>query len=65
MMTGGCLCGAVRYEASGVPVFAGHCHRRDCQRAMGAGHAFRMGMARSQVKVRGVTPMFSVTAPLE
>ena len=62
MMTGGCLCGAVRYEASGEPVFAGHCHCRDCQRATGAGHASYMGITRSQVKVTGETRMFSVIA---
>ena len=60
--TGGCLCGAVRYEARGQPVFAGHCHCRDCQRATGAGHASYMGMPRQQVKVSGETRMFSILA---
>ena len=60
--TGGCLCGAVRYEVYGQPVFAGHCHCRDCQRATGAGHASYMGMPRQQVSVSGETRMFSVMA---
>jgi hypothetical protein len=30
---GGCLCGAIRYETVGDPVF---CHRLDCQRQSGA-----------------------------
>jgi hypothetical protein len=35
--TGGCLCGAVRYEAEGEPVFAGHCNCADCRKASGSG----------------------------
>lgn len=33
--TGGCACGAVRYEATAEPVFTLHCHCRDCQRSSG------------------------------
>ena len=34
--TGGCLCGAIRYESVGDPVFALQCHCRDCQRQGGS-----------------------------
>ena len=34
--TGGCLCGALRYELSGGLIDAGFCHCRMCQRASGA-----------------------------
>ena len=33
---GGCLCGAVRYEATGPVRASGWCHCRICQRAIGA-----------------------------
>jgi hypothetical protein len=35
-MTGGCLCGALRYEGRGAPTWVGHCHCRWCQRQSGA-----------------------------
>ena len=33
---GGCLCGAIRYEASGQPYNITHCHCLDCRRSSGA-----------------------------
>jgi hypothetical protein len=33
--TGGCACGAIRYESTVEPVFMLHCHCRDCQRSSG------------------------------
>ena len=34
--TGGCLCGAVRYQLSGEPVSSMHCHCENCRKASGA-----------------------------
>jgi len=36
VFTGGCLCGAVRYEAAGSPADACFCHCRSCRLATGA-----------------------------
>jgi hypothetical protein len=38
-LKGGCLCGAVRYEASGEAKRFLHCHCSRCRRATGTGHA--------------------------
>jgi hypothetical protein len=37
--TGGCACGAVRYEIRAEPIRGFYCQCRDCQRDTGAGHA--------------------------
>lgn len=37
--SGGCACGAVRYECSAEPLMALNCHCRDCQRATGSAYA--------------------------
>ncbi|MXP62190.1 GFA family protein [Roseomonas sp. M0104] len=36
MLTGGCACGRVRYEAEGKPFNATICHCGDCRRSSGA-----------------------------
>ena len=40
-ITGGCLCGAIRYELSEPPVEAVICHCRTCQKSTGS--AFEVG----------------------
>lgn len=58
-MTGGCLCGAVRYEAKGEPVFSVLRYCRDCQKASGAGHAPLVGVAKDNLTVTGPIKTFS------
>jgi hypothetical protein len=36
VISGGCMCGAVRYEATGTPSNITHCHCADCRRSAGA-----------------------------
>ena len=56
--TGGCLCGALRYEAEGEPRFAGHCYCVDCRKASGSGFIPFMGFAGSAVRFSGETRQF-------
>jgi hypothetical protein len=39
---GGCLCGAVRYESAGEPLYSLLCHCRDCQHQSGGGYIAAM-----------------------
>ncbi len=38
-ITGGCACGAIRYQFTGEPLASLNCHCRDCQRETGGGYA--------------------------
>jgi hypothetical protein len=60
--TGGCLCGALRYEAQGEPQFAGHCYCADCRKASGSGFIPFMGFASSAVRFIGQTLQFTSKA---
>jgi len=52
-MTGGCLCGNVRFRADAEPVFVGLCHCRDCQKFSGSAFAMAVGLPKSSVTVTG------------
>ncbi|WP_422003408.1 GFA family protein [Reyranella sp.] len=52
--TGGCACGAIRYEIIGEPMFMNDCRCRDCQRKSGTGHGSYLTFAgRSRVSIDG------------
>jgi len=58
-LLGGCLCGAVRYQIEGAPLFVRQCCCRDCQKATGTGHTTIIGLRKSQLSVIGVTKSYS------
>ena len=45
---GGCYCGAVRYQATGDPIFKGQCHCRECQYISGGQPNIVMAMPEGQ-----------------
>ncbi|HSY07948.1 MAG TPA: GFA family protein [Steroidobacteraceae bacterium] len=51
--TGGCLCGALRYEATGESLACGHCYCVDCRKASGSGFIPFMEFSRSAVRFSG------------
>ncbi|MDJ0627977.1 MAG: GFA family protein [Rhodobacter sp.] len=42
ILTGGCYCGALRYEVTAKPVFKAQCHCRECQYFSGGGPNYFM-----------------------
>ena len=53
MFTGGCLCGAIRYESSADALFMGNCHCRDCQKAGGGAYDACIGLPAATLKITG------------
>jgi len=51
--TGGCACGAIRYEIAAEPMMSAHCRCRDCQRMTGTGHASFLVFSESAVRMTG------------
>jgi hypothetical protein len=62
-LTGGCACGAIRYEFAGEPVLSLNCHCRDCQRETGSAYAPIMIVPTAGFAVtRGAPRKFEVVA---
>lgn len=57
--TGGCLCGAVRFEAHGVPRFIVNCHCGDCRKATGAAFSTWVGYDSANVSWTGQRSMYA------
>jgi hypothetical protein len=60
--TGGCACGAVRFEIRDQPIAMGDCQCRDCQRRSGTGHGSYLTFpSRAKVKLAGAARRWEVT----
>ena len=60
--TGGCQCGAVRYECNADAIFMGNCHCRDCQKASGSGYEAAIGVPAPALKITGNVKYHDVKA---
>jgi hypothetical protein len=52
-ITGGCLCGKVRYSTDAEPLFTGVCHCRNCQKESGGAFAVIVGVPQSALTLQG------------
>ncbi|HEX4533791.1 MAG TPA: GFA family protein [Rhizomicrobium sp.] len=60
IFTGGCLCGALRYEANATPTFMGYCCCDDCQKASGSGFIPFVGFPPGALHVTGAHTMYQM-----
>ena len=59
-MTGGCLCGRVRYTINAEPVHSGICHCQHCQRYTGSTFEPFMIFPRNAVRLEGALTPFGL-----
>jgi hypothetical protein len=52
-LTGGCLCGAVRYKVSADMIFSGKCYCEDCRKTSSSGHGSVYAVPEQSVSVTG------------
>jgi hypothetical protein len=50
-LTGGCLCGGVRFEVTEPPVSANYCHCTRCQRRTGTAASAQVGIAPGSLRI--------------
>jgi len=56
--TGGCLCGAVRYETQWPPLMLGVCHCRHCQRQAGSAFSVVAAVPRAGLTANGELTLY-------
>ncbi|MER2604733.1 MAG: GFA family protein [Siculibacillus sp.] len=62
-LTGGCLCGAVRYRLARVPTDVAHCHCRLCQRSSGAAMLTWATVPRAAFELTAAEPAWHRSSP--
>lgn len=60
--TGGCACGAIRYECRAEPLFMGNCHCRERQWVSGGGHTSSLMVPVAAVTISGEVKYYERTA---
>lgn len=60
--SGGCACGAIRYECSSEPLAMLNCHCQDCQQSSGAPFASGVVVPTQSIKLKSSPKTYSVRA---
>lgn len=55
VLTGSCLCGALKFTVTGEPVRFYHCHCSRCRKASGTGHASNLFVQDASIEWQGDT----------
>ncbi|MCK5121957.1 MAG: GFA family protein [Methylococcales bacterium] len=61
-ITGGCLCGAVKYEILAEPIGAGNCHCRTCQKSVGTTYFPALFVPYHALKITGAYKEYPTTS---
>ena len=56
--SGGCACGAIRYECSAEPILTANCHCQDCQRATGSAYSAELVVPKDALHLTKGTPTY-------
>jgi hypothetical protein len=60
-MSGGCLCGQVRYSANADPAFVVVCHCKNCQKQTGSAFSVLVAIPKSAMSTQGRVKTFHDT----
>jgi len=60
-MSGGCLCGAIRYEVNADPLMCVACHCKNCQRQAGSALSIIVGIPEDAIDITGEVKTYNDT----
>jgi hypothetical protein len=63
MLTGRCLCGAIRFTADDPPKWTGYCHCESCRRHTGAPVSAYAGFETAKVRFTEGAPAYFASSP--
>lgn len=60
-LSGGCLCGQVRYSAEAEPAFVRVCHCKNCQKQAGSAFSVNVGVPKAALVIEGTLKSYADT----